>query len=95
LNAAFKSQTTTRKSQTAPAANPPLPATLRSCHLLTCEVNGKPYHLSLKTPRIIRFCLRAVNKNLRLTPELTRAEQAAFYLICKDDDERNAIEASG
>jgi hypothetical protein len=33
--------------------------------------------------------------NSSRTPELTRAERAAFYLIGKDNGERDAIEASG
>lgn len=34
-------------------------------------------------------------EELHLTPELTRSEHEAFYVIGKDNDERDAIEASG
>jgi hypothetical protein len=34
-------------------------------------------------------------KNVRLTLELTRAEHEAFYQAGEDNDEGNAIEASG
>jgi hypothetical protein len=75
------------------------------CHVFSSRVDSTGIYLQ-PTSRMIHITQMSYNRGAAgdffvlmpsadITPELTRAEHEAFNIIAADNDERDAIEASG